>query len=210
MIRYLYGDQLARLPELHATMFRDRAALFSRRLGWPVTVDAEGFERDEFDALNPLYVIWQNELGQHGGSLRLLPTTGPTMANSVFTSLSDRLPISSPLIWEVTRFCVSDRQQGGIRISAALMLAALELGRGFHLEHALGVFDARMLRLYRRLGWTPDVIGTQGQGAARLCVGLWDFNAAPIVSLQQRACVDAATATLWFRTAFNAVSKAQN
>ena len=40
-------------------MFRDRAEQFSQRLGWAVSVNASGHERDQYDELNPLYVIWQ-------------------------------------------------------------------------------------------------------------------------------------------------------
>ena len=38
-------------------MFRDRASQFKTRLKWQVDVDENGFERDEYDALNPLYVM---------------------------------------------------------------------------------------------------------------------------------------------------------
>ena len=61
-------------------MFRDRATQFKTRLKWDVTVDAQGFEKDEYDALDPLYVIWENQAGRHAGSMRLLPSTGRTMA----------------------------------------------------------------------------------------------------------------------------------
>ncbi len=81
MIRYLYGDQLAQHPELVSSMFQDRACQFSERLKWPVDVDVLGFERDEYDAANPLYVIHQRGDGMHGGSMRFLPTTGPVMVN---------------------------------------------------------------------------------------------------------------------------------
>ena len=43
------------------------------------------------------------------------------------------------------------------------MLAGLELGLAFHLSHAVGVFDARMVRIYRRLGWGPTILGENGQ-----------------------------------------------
>lgn len=49
-------------------MFRDRAAQFKTRLKWQVDVDENGFERDEYDALNPIYVVLENNLGRHEGS----------------------------------------------------------------------------------------------------------------------------------------------
>ena len=74
MLRYIYGNDLHQFPLLRDTMFRDRADQFKTRLGWAVNVNAAGEERDEYDAMNPLYVIWQNPDGTHGGSMRFLPT----------------------------------------------------------------------------------------------------------------------------------------
>ena len=51
MIRYIYADQLDAFPLLKRSMFRDRADQFKTRLGWDVHVDANGEERDEYDAL---------------------------------------------------------------------------------------------------------------------------------------------------------------
>lgn len=102
MIRYLYGDQLAKHPLLARAMFEDRADQFKTRLGWEVTVNADGQERDEYDDLNPLYVIWETATGVHGGSMRFLPTTGRTMVNDHFLDLTDGVPIQSPFIWELS------------------------------------------------------------------------------------------------------------
>ena len=59
MLRYLYADQLNQFPRLKDEMFTHRADQFRTRLGWDVSVDARGHERDEYDDLNPLYVIWE-------------------------------------------------------------------------------------------------------------------------------------------------------
>ena len=43
------------------------------------------------------------------GSLRLLPTTGPTVLADVFSdTLPDAVTFSAPTIWECTRFCLED------------------------------------------------------------------------------------------------------
>ena len=81
MISFLYGDSLAEHSRLAQSMFRDRAKQFSERLGWEVSVDDAGEERDQYDALNPLYVIWQRPDGLHGGSMRFQPTTGRCMTH---------------------------------------------------------------------------------------------------------------------------------
>ena len=35
---------------------------------------------------------------------------------------------------------------------------------GFGVEHFVGVFDARMVRIYRRIGSFPEVLGQKGEG----------------------------------------------
>ena len=59
MLTYLWAEQLAERPLLGESMFRDRADQFKTRLKWKVDLDQRGCEKDEYDALNPLYVIWE-------------------------------------------------------------------------------------------------------------------------------------------------------
>lgn len=195
MLRFLWSDELPRFPRLTDTMFRDRATTFRDRMGWPVTVDARGWEQDDYDAERPLYVIWQGADGCHHGSMRFLPTLGRTMVNDHFSHLVPHR-IASPRVWECTRFCLSDR--AGPQVSAALMLGGAELGVGLGLGHAVGVFDARMVRVYRMLGWSPDILGGEGEGAAAIRLGLWRFDADLPRRLAARAGLNAALARLWF------------
>lgn len=173
MLRYLYGDQLSDHPLLRDTMFRDRAAQFKTRLKWQVDVDENGFERDEYDAFNPLYVILENNLGRHEGSLRLLPTTGRCMINEKFRFLLGGSSLSSPLIWESTRFCLAPK---AFKHSASkLMLAAGEVMLGFGVEQSVVVFDHTMRRIYRRIGAIPEILAEQGSGKTYIGLGLWSF-----------------------------------
>ena len=202
MLRYLYADDLHRFPKLADTMFRDRAHQFRDRLNWDVTVGADGHERDTYDALNPLYVIWQGADGRHGGSMRFLPTTGRTMVEDHFLHLTDGVAIKSPFIWECTRFCLAP--DAGPNVSAALMLGGMELGLGAHLSHALGVFDARMVRIYRRLGWGPTILGADGAGRDAITVGLWAFQPEIRPHLLHRAGISAELSRHWHARAFAA------
>ncbi|SFS98163.1 N-acyl-L-homoserine lactone synthetase [Sulfitobacter marinus] len=196
MLRYIYGDELKNHPELSETMFRDRAAQFKDRLKWDVTVDANGFEKDEYDALNPLYVIWELPDGRHGGSMRFLPTTGRTMVNEHFADLLEG-PICSPLIWECTRFCLNKNASG--QAAAALMLGGGEIMRGFVVAHFAGVFDARMVRIYRMTGASPEILGSSGAGAARISVGLWSFDEAAQARLAERSGISPRQSAQWFQ-----------
>jgi len=200
MLKYIYGDEMDQFPKLRDGMFRDRASQFRERLNWDVSVDEHGFERDEYDEINPLYVIWQRADGSHGGSMRVLPTTGPTMVNDHFRHLTDGVRIESPLIWESTRFCLAP--DADANVAGALMLAGMEIGLSFYLDHAVGVFDHRMIRVYRHLGWTPTVVGTEGRGREAVSVGLWEFSDALRERLCRRSGIPSELSRHWFDTAF--------
>lgn len=200
MLRYIYGNDLRKHPLLAETMFQDRADQFKTRLGWEVNVDCAGFERDSYDSLNPLYVIWENEDGTHGGSMRLLPTTGATMVNDHFSHLNDGTRITSPLIWECTRFCLS--RGASSQVAAALMLAGGEIMRNFAIKHYVGVFDARMVRIYRAIGSSPDIMGSEGEGRDRISLGLWEFTDAAREKVAKRAGISAQQSDEWFRQSF--------
>jgi acyl homoserine lactone synthase len=201
VIKYLYADTTQYFPELASQMFRDRARQFRDRLHWEVVVDADGFERDVYDQMNPLYVIAQNPDGRHAGSMRFLPTTAETMVNDHFLHLTQGVHISSPLIWECTRFCLAPHSH--TNTAAALMMAGCELGLRLGLHHAVGVFDASMARVYRRLGWAPDVLGS----ADNICVGLWEFSRLAQETVAARAGLDVGLAARWFDASFPMAEK---
>ena len=194
MLRFIYAADLHRYPELAASMFRGRADQFAIRLGWDVQVCAKGFERDEYDDLNPLYVIWEDAQGRHGGSMRFLPTVGRCMANEHFSGLMSG-PITSPLIWECTRFCIASG--AGSHVAAALMLGGGQLMRAFAVEHFLGVFDARMVRIYKRIGASPEILGWAGSGRSAIGIGLWHHDETTERLIAKKAGVPAEQALDW-------------
>jgi len=200
MLRYLYADQLENMPTLRDTMFRDRADQFRERLGWDVSVDARGCERDEYDDMNPLYVIWQRADGTHGGSMRFLPTVGACMVNDHFLDLTQGVRIESPLIWECTRFCLARGVPPSV--AAALMLAGGEILENFGIRHFVGVFDARMVRIYRRIGSSPTVLGSSGHGRDAISVGLWEFSSAAQARVAEQAGISPELSRMWFEQAF--------
>lgn len=205
MLRYLYAQDLKSTPLLRDTMFRDRADQFKTRLGWEVTVDEQGEERDAYDDLNPLYVIWQKADGTHGGSMRFLPTTGKCMVNDHFLGLTGGVRIQSPLIWECTRFCLARGAEA--TIAAALMLGGGEILERFGLRHFVGVFDARMVRIYRRIGASPTVLGSSGSGREAISVGLWEFSAEAKARVARQAGLSEALSETWFKQAFKPGSR---
>lgn len=200
MLRYVYADQIDQFPKLRDTMFRDRADQFQTRLGWDVAVADNGYEKDEYDELNPLYVIWEMPDGSHGGSMRFLPTTGPVMVNDHFSHVMGGGAVVSPLIWECTRFCLA--RKAPAHVAAALMLGGGEIMRGFGIKQFVGVFDARMVRIYRMIGASPDVLGSVGEGRDQISVGVWDFSDAAQARVAKRAGICPEQSLGWFQTAF--------
>ncbi len=203
MIRYIYANDLNTFPILKETMFRDRAEQFKVRHKWDVTVDENGFEMDEYDAMNPLYAIWVAPDGTHGGSIRVLPTVGQTMVNDHFTNLTGGVEIISPVIWECTRFCISPRFEGNHgEVAASLILAGCELGVRFGLESSIGVVYTHTLPIYRRIGWIPDVIGAEGDGREEISACLWPINAEVKANICRKSNIAQETVEGWFDASF--------
>lgn len=192
MLKLAYAADLFRRPHLAASMFRDRAIQFRDRLGWEVEVDEWGHEFDQYDDLNPIYVILTDDIdGSHLGSARLLPTTGRTMLKEHFSDLTDGVQIESPLIWETTRFCLSPALRGdrraSVRAPAAIMWAGCELALRAGVEFYVGVFNAQLERVYRLAGWKPEILGRRWTPEGEICAGLWEVTEEVRDALARRA-----------------------
>jgi acyl homoserine lactone synthase len=132
-----------------------------------------------------------DEEGRHQGSLRLLPTTGDTMLRDHFTEVFDGVVIESPVIWECTRFCVDSQAsenltpRGVQSVTMELLLGICETGLAAGAEQIVGVFDRRMIRIYQRGGWSPELVGENGTGRDRVYLGLWDISEASAASIRR-------------------------
>lgn len=164
MIHVFGADEHISHDHFLEQMFRLRARVFKERLNWEVNVD-NGREVDRFDRCDPLYLMSINEeTGKLQGSLRLLPRTGPNMLRDVFGAL---LPqgniVESPLIWESSRFCIDPdlaAQPGRLNnVTTELFSGVVEVGLFAGLDTVVSVYDARMVRIFRRASWAPRPIG---------------------------------------------------
>ncbi|KAA0920744.1 GNAT family N-acetyltransferase [Aquicoccus porphyridii] len=150
-------------------MYRLRARVFQGRLGWDVKV-TDGREIDEFDTLDPVYIIALDDDGHVVGCMRLLQTTGPHMLSDVFHEILDgEPPLRSAQVWEATRFCVDTERlarSGGAKnsisyVTSEVMIAAFEYGRAAGILDAVAVIDPVMNRVMIRSGNAPyDYLGT--------------------------------------------------
>jgi N-acyl-L-homoserine lactone synthetase len=143
-------------PRDFERMHQLRRKIFHDRMRWDVSVIRD-WEIDGFDAFDPLYLLSIDERGRAVGTLRLLPTTGFTMINDVFSELlPDGEPIVSPLIWESSRFAV-DRDadvpigpNGVSRATVELGLGMNAIGMRLGLTHVVTVYDALVHRALKR------------------------------------------------------------
>lgn len=156
-----YGEFSDTLIEMH----RLRHRVFKLRLAWDVQTSGD-MEIDEFDALHPIYLTQVSENGRVQGSVRLLPSLGPTMLRDTFpVLLEDQSAPSTPLIWESSRFAIdfaADAPKGNHGITRAayeLFAGMVEFGLSRQLTDIVTVTDVRMERVLRRAGWPLRRIG---------------------------------------------------
>src|ERR1700716_4276448 len=124
MIRIVTKDNAeSHLNNLHQ-MHRIRKTVFKDRLGWDVAVSGE-LEVDEYDALEPSYLLSIDRRGIVNGCVRLLPTTGPNMLRDIFPSFVTKAAVPcGERVWEASRFAVSSTDA---RAEAGLSQTTYEL-----------------------------------------------------------------------------------
>lgn len=165
--------------ELRA-MHRLRHQVFKERLDWQVS-SADGEERDEYDRLDPVYLVSQDDSGKVVGTLRLLPTTGPNMLRDTFAALLyDRPAPCDPRVWESSRFSI-DHGEGSrrnclatlSRVTSELFCGAVETAMANGIEAIVTVHDARFQRVMTRVGCRPRWTSTPMQFGSCLSMYSW-------------------------------------
>ncbi len=199
MLKIIEGSSGFMFPAEMDAMFRNRAQIFSERLGWKVSVK-DGYERDTFDDENPLYLVSVDPLtDQYRGSVRLLPTTGPNMLRDVFPFLLGKDEcVESPTIWEISRICtlVGERQPERTRTGFNLVLGELivgivEAGLMAGLTQIVAVFDARVYRVVKAAGCNPQLIGRpQRIGETMSFVGVFDTGNSPLRAIRRAVGIE--------------------
>ncbi|MFK4583733.1 acyl-homoserine-lactone synthase [Bradyrhizobium ottawaense] len=156
-----YGEFSSTLVEMHRLRYR----VFKLRMAWDVQTSGD-MEIDDFDALHPVYLTQLCDNGQVQGSVRLLPTLGPTMLCDTFPALLEgQSAPSTPLVWESSRFAIdvaADAPKGDHGITRAayeLFAGMVEFGLSRQLTDIVTVTDVRMERILRRAGWPLRRIG---------------------------------------------------
>jgi N-acyl-L-homoserine lactone synthetase len=167
-------------------MFRLRAHVFHGRLRWDVGV-TEDMERDRFDDLMPVYII-DADGPTVRGSLRLLPTTGPTLSEETFSdTIPDAAALSAPTIWECSRLCVGDypaRTQ--VEIAASLLIAVGNLCVRHGIETIIANTHIKVVRLCQRVGFDVEILGHTDRFGERVFLCSSEMSAATVARIESR------------------------
>ncbi|MGR4931006.1 acyl-homoserine-lactone synthase [Bradyrhizobium sp. CAR08] len=200
-----YGEFSSTLVAMHQLRYR----VFKSRMDWDVQTSG-GMEIDDFDALHPTYLIQVSDSGQVQGSVRLLPTLGPTMLRDTFSALLEGQPApSTSFVWESSRFAIdiaADAPKGDHGITRAayeLFAGMVEFGLSRQLTDIVTVTDVRMERILRRAGWPLRRIGNPAAIGNTLAVaGYLDISREALASLRKAGGLS--TPALWTPLVFAA------
>jgi acyl homoserine lactone synthase len=174
-------------------MFKLRHEVFKERLNWDVG-SFSGRERDQFDDLDPVYIVCEQD-GEVLGSWRLLPTTGPYMLRDVFPELLHGAPApAAPDVWEISRFAVSKRVAGNDSLGTIRAVTQLLLDQLFtfaarrSLSRIVAVSDVRFERILKRAGLLTHRFGPPLQiGVTQAVAGYADVTTLNLRRLQMVA-----------------------
>lgn len=199
MIIVIDGTNRHRYSRLLDKMFELRARVFGQRLGWEVDIQ-DGREIDQFDALDPAYVIGVDDDNNVVSCVRALQTTGPHMLSDVFSSILDgEPPLRSATLWESTRFCVDTEILGGGKVHGSisyatceLMSASLEYARDSGISDIITVIDPVMNRVLKRSDCAPyGYVGkTTPMGKVKAMAALLDCTDERINKTRQFAGIE--------------------
>jgi acyl homoserine lactone synthase len=166
-------------------IFRLRKRVFHDELKWDVTA-AGDYERDRYDDLGPVYIVWCDDRKRTlYGVMRLLPTTGPTLLYDVFRrTFPLAAELSAPGIWEATRTCIDAealaRDHPDIDPGKAfglICLAACECALDHGIHTIVSNYEPHLKRVYRRAGVVMEELGkADGYGRRPVCCAAFEIS----------------------------------
>lgn len=195
MIVSIQPFEHANYQDVLSAMFKARKRVFSDTLDWDVTI-RDDKEIDAYDGLNPVYLVWCDKARlRHYGSIRLMPTTGPTLLHDVFgRTFPDAAALTAPGIWEGTRMCIDEcaleRDYAGMSSGHAfsLMLVALcefALSHGIHT--LISNYEPHFKRIYTRAGARVQELGrADGFGRYPVCCGAFEVSLDVLAAMRSR------------------------
>ena len=138
-------------------MHQDRKRVFVDRLGWQLPSGGSWLEVDQFDNDYTVYLIaCSGADDRHLASVRLLPTTGPHMLNTIFADLSEGGPVVGEDVWESSRFTIAPVGLRGtevMRLSQYLALAHVEFALLNGISRYTMIGETHRVATVLAMGW---------------------------------------------------------
>lgn len=183
MVTSIQAFEHAQYRDVLVQMFQTRKQVFFDTLRWDVNIQGDR-EVDAYDALNPVYLVWcDRERSRHYGSIRLMPTTGPTLLHDVFgRTFPDAAALRAPGIWEGTRMCLDEQalrdDYPGMpagRAFSLLLVALCEFCLSHNIHTMISNYEPHFRRVYTRSGARVHELGrADGFGRSPVCCGAFE------------------------------------
>lgn len=152
------GNETPNNSQVLQSMFQLRNEVFHKRLGWDVKSHAD-MEIDEYDDLDPVYIVACDSEHSVNGCCRLLPTTGPYMLKDIFPQLlrGEEIP-NSRVVWELSRFALQPCARNDVRQAnlSAVTFEILQKGVDYAMTRGIQSYvfatSVAMERIFRMIG----------------------------------------------------------
>jgi len=161
MIHIVTRENRASFRSELSEMHRQRKRVFVDQMGWRLDCE-DGFEIDEFDSADAIYLLHEDAQGQLRASARMLPTEAPHLLGTVFPDLCPGGVPCGPDIWESTRFCPSPEivDSGARRQLLGVMIAGMiEAALLFGVNHITFVAGGALRPVALKAGWEARALG---------------------------------------------------
>ncbi len=155
--QHLYGRQLDQ-------MFRMRHTFYVEGHGWAGLSSHDGRETDEFDDEFAVYLMSIDPFGDVAASVRLNPTTGPTLLRKFADHSDEPLP-ELDSVWDISRWIAApqhrraDNPRWPSNHQRELMVGILEFCLSRGLTHLTMLSELRLAERIAAYGWPLRHLG---------------------------------------------------
>ena len=155
--QHLYGRQLDQ-------MFRMRHTFSIEGHGWSGLTSRDGRETDEFDDEHAVYLMSIDPFGEVAASVRLNPTTQPTLLKK-FADWSDEQLPELESVWDISRWIAAPQHRRAAsprwpsNHQRELMIGILEFCLSRGLTHLTMLAEHRLAERIASYGWPLRFLG---------------------------------------------------
>lgn len=155
--QHLYARQLD-------AMFRMRHAFYIEGHGWSGLTGVDGKETDEFDDEAAVYLMSIDPWGDVAASVRLNPTTGPTLLKKFSSWAIEPLPASEDC-WDISRWIAAPSHRRGANPrwpsnhQRELVVGILEFCQSRGLSRLTMLAELRLAERIAAYGWPVRRLG---------------------------------------------------